>query len=83
MAWDSINIFKLYNNYTSCCSFMQVGIQHYDLIFPDGTTPPKHVLLKFLYIAETTSGAVGVHCKVIYNIDCISIAKKPKLLFYV
>lgn len=43
---------------------MQVGIQHYDLIFPDGSTPSKEILLKFLYIAESAPTAVGVHCKV-------------------
>lgn len=43
---------------------MQVGIQHYDLIFPDGSTPPKNILLKFLYIAESAPAAIAVHCKV-------------------
>lgn len=44
--------------------FTNAGIAHYDLFFPDGTTPPKHILLKFLQIAENTSGAIAVHCKV-------------------
>ncbi|KAJ8925290.1 hypothetical protein NQ315_009119, partial [Exocentrus adspersus] len=43
--------------------FTQVGIQHYDLIFPDGTTPPKDILLKFLNISEMASAAIAVHCK--------------------
>ncbi|KAF7277897.1 hypothetical protein GWI33_009150 [Rhynchophorus ferrugineus] len=49
----------LYDSYT----FLQVGIQHYDLIFPDGTTPPKEVLIRFLYISETSPAAIAVHCK--------------------
>ncbi|CAH1163818.1 unnamed protein product [Phaedon cochleariae] len=43
--------------------FNQVGIQHFDLIFPDGTTPPKDILLKFLTIAEMAPAAIAVHCK--------------------
>nr|XP_023012477.1 dual specificity protein phosphatase CDC14B-like [Leptinotarsa decemlineata] len=43
--------------------FTQVGIQHFDLIFPDGTTPPKDILLKFLAIAEMAPAAIAVHCK--------------------
>lgn len=43
--------------------FRAAGIEHYDLFFPDGSTPPKHILLKFLNIAETARGAIGVHCK--------------------
>ncbi|KAJ8961968.1 hypothetical protein NQ317_000887 [Molorchus minor] len=43
--------------------FTQVGIQHFDLIFPDGTTPPKDILIKFLNIAEMAPAAIGVHCK--------------------
>ncbi|KAG5879920.1 hypothetical protein JTB14_014393 [Gonioctena quinquepunctata] len=44
-------------------AFTQVGIQHFDLIFPDGTIPPKDVLLKFLTIAEMAPAAIAVHCK--------------------
>nr|CAI5849110.1 unnamed protein product [Callosobruchus analis] len=49
--------------------FINAGIQHYDLIFPDGTTPPREVLIRFLTIAEMGPGAVAVHCKVI--LKCI------------
>nr|CAH7743471.1 unnamed protein product [Callosobruchus chinensis] len=44
-------------------NFRNAGIQHYDLIFPDGTTPPREILLHFLTIAEMGPGAVAVHCK--------------------
>lgn len=43
--------------------FRNTGIQHHDLFFPDGSTPPKAILTKFLNIAENTQGAIGVHCK--------------------
>ncbi|VVC98939.1 unnamed protein product [Leptidea sinapis] len=43
--------------------FNNVGITHYDLYFPDGTCPPRHILLKFLQIAEDSQCGIGVHCK--------------------
>ncbi|CAH1991276.1 unnamed protein product [Acanthoscelides obtectus] len=43
--------------------FINAGIQHVDLIFPDGTTPPRDVLIRFLDIAEMGPGAIAVHCK--------------------
>lgn len=46
------------------CSFTNVGINHFDLIFPDGATPPREVLLKFLAISEMAPAAIAVHCKV-------------------
>lgn len=33
------------------------------MYFPDGTTPPKKILLDFLRISETTPGAIAIHCK--------------------
>ncbi|XP_052759097.1 dual specificity protein phosphatase CDC14A-like [Galleria mellonella] len=43
--------------------FSNVGITHYDLFFPDGSCPPRHILFKFLQISEEEDGAVAVHCK--------------------
>lgn len=43
--------------------FRCAGIEHHDLFFPDGSTPSKNVLLKFLNVAENTQGAIAVHCK--------------------
>lgn len=37
---------------------------HHELFFPDGTTPPKEILMKFLHISENSLGAIAVHCKV-------------------
>lgn len=43
--------------------FLSAGIDHLDLIYPDGTNAPMHVLMKFIEACEKTSGAVAVHCK--------------------
>ncbi|KAJ0171508.1 hypothetical protein K1T71_013058 [Dendrolimus kikuchii] len=43
--------------------FTNVGIVHYDLFFPDGSCPPRHILFKFLQISEESEGAIAVHCK--------------------
>ncbi|KAJ8710798.1 hypothetical protein PYW08_009313 [Mythimna loreyi] len=43
--------------------FNNVGIIHYDLFFPDGSCPPRHILFKFLQISEEASCAIAVHCK--------------------
>lgn len=52
-------------------SFTNAGIAHFDLIYPDGSTPSKDILMKFLHIAETAPAAVAVHCKVDkYFCDC-------------
>lgn len=39
------------------------GIEHIDLYFPDGTTPPEPLLLKFLEIVESRPGPIAIHCK--------------------
>ena len=44
-------------------NFTDQGIEHYDLYFPDGTTPSESILLKFLEICETRPGPIAVHCK--------------------
>lgn len=43
--------------------FLSAGIDHLDLIYPDGTNAPMPVLMKFLEACEKTPGAVAVHCK--------------------
>ena len=43
--------------------FMDHGINHHDLYFPDGTCPTDKILERFLEIAETEPGALAVHCK--------------------
>lgn len=43
--------------------FTDAGFEHYDLIYPDGTSPPMAILHRFLRICENSRGAVAVHCK--------------------
>lgn len=43
--------------------FLSAGIDHLDLIYPDGTNAPMAILHKFIDACEKTSGAVAVHCK--------------------
>jgi cell division cycle 14 len=43
--------------------FLNAGIDHLDLIYPDGTNAPMPILMKFLEACEKTPGAVAVHCK--------------------
>uniref|UniRef100_A0A3Q0SZH6 Cell division cycle 14Ab n=1 Tax=Amphilophus citrinellus TaxID=61819 RepID=A0A3Q0SZH6_AMPCI len=43
--------------------FTDAGFNHYDLFFPDGSTPSDIITQRFLHICESTDGAVAVHCK--------------------
>lgn len=43
--------------------FIQNGIRHVDLYFPDGSCPPPDIIEKFLTIAESERGGIAVHCK--------------------
>ena len=43
--------------------FIRNGIQHSDLYFIDGSTPPENIVKEFLMIAENEPGAMAIHCK--------------------
>ncbi|CAH2097738.1 unnamed protein product [Euphydryas editha] len=43
--------------------FLDAGIAHYSLFFPDGSCPPQHILFKFLQLSEENEEAIAVHCK--------------------
>lgn len=43
--------------------FTDVGFEHYDLFFIDGSTPSDNIVRRFLSICENTDGAIAVHCK--------------------
>ncbi|XP_029930165.1 dual specificity protein phosphatase CDC14AB-like isoform X2 [Myripristis murdjan] len=43
--------------------FQDVGFEHHDLFFLDGTTPSDLITRRFLHVCESTEGAVAVHCK--------------------
>lgn len=60
----SANVLEYVLSYMSTFRFNNAGIVHYDLFFPDGSCPPRHILQKFLQISEDAEGAMAVHCKV-------------------
>lgn len=43
--------------------FIQQGFDHFELYFPDGTSPSIEIVHEFLKIAENARGAIMVHCK--------------------
>ncbi|GBG28720.1 Dual specificity protein phosphatase CDC14A [Hondaea fermentalgiana] len=43
--------------------FERAGIRHLDLVYPDGTCPPDHILKRFIEACENNDGAIAVHCK--------------------
>ncbi|TPX36254.1 hypothetical protein SmJEL517_g01462 [Synchytrium microbalum] len=43
--------------------FVDAGVEHVELYFPDGTTPPDHILKRFLELCEQRQGAIAIHCK--------------------
>jgi cell division cycle 14 len=44
--------------------FKDLGINHLELYYLDGSIPTNRILQTFLEACETTLGAVAVHCKV-------------------
>ncbi|KAG5459421.1 MAG: protein-tyrosine phosphatase-like protein [Olpidium bornovanus] len=43
--------------------FLDAGIDHMELYFPDGSCPSDQILQKFLDIADNQPGVIAVHCK--------------------
>ncbi|KAJ8328320.1 cell division control protein 14 [Batrachochytrium dendrobatidis] len=56
-------IIRLNNKTYDKRKFVLAGIEHIELYFPDGTTPPEGILKRFLEICETREGPIAVHCK--------------------
>jgi len=44
-------------------SFVKSGIEHHDMYFVDGTSPPVSIVENFLEVVEAASGVIAVHCK--------------------
>ena len=44
-------------------NFTSAGIAHHDMYFIDGGNPSDAIAQSYIAIAESTEGAVGVHCK--------------------
>lgn len=43
--------------------FIDRGLKHVDLYFPDGSCPPNEIIAKFLHITENEPSGIAVHCK--------------------
>ncbi|KAI8464247.1 MAG: protein-tyrosine phosphatase-like protein [Monoraphidium minutum] len=43
--------------------FLDGGLRHHELYFPDGSNPPTELLLRFMELAEQEPGALAIHCK--------------------
>merc|ERR1719226_383944 len=43
--------------------FIDHGIKHVDLYFPDGSCPSNDIISKFLHVTENEPSAIAVHCK--------------------
>ncbi|XP_026855522.2 dual specificity protein phosphatase CDC14B isoform X3 [Electrophorus electricus] len=43
--------------------FVDMGFDHHDLFFVDGSTPNDAIVTKFMNICENADGAIAVHCK--------------------
>mmetsp|Transcript_23154 Transcript_23154/g.25706 ORF Transcript_23154/g.25706 Transcript_23154/m.25706 type:complete len:212 (+) Transcript_23154:277-912(+) len=43
--------------------FSDYGFEHLDIPYEDGTIPPQKIIDKFLKRAESTEGAIAIHCK--------------------
>ena len=44
-------------------SFLNAGIDHYDLIFADGGVPTEKLVKRFFEIVDKSNGPIAVHCK--------------------
>lgn len=56
-------VIRLNKKYYNQKRFTNAGIDHLDLYYMDGSTPPKHILEKFIQACENAKGAIAVHCK--------------------
>jgi len=43
--------------------FVRNNVNHTDLQFIDGSTPPDSIVKKFLEVSEAERGALAIHCK--------------------
>ena len=55
-----VSIVRLNNNVYDKTKFIEAGIEHIELYFPDGSTPPDGILKKFLDMMESREGIILV-----------------------
>ncbi|KAI8805505.1 dual specificity protein phosphatase [Cladochytrium replicatum] len=56
-------IVRLNNKLYDRKKFVDAGVNHIEMYFPDGTTPPDGILKRFLDLCESRPGPIAVHCK--------------------
>ena len=56
-------VIRLNNKTYDETDFVKNGIKHHDLYFADGSVPSVDIVKQFLEIAESTNGALAIHCK--------------------
>ena len=56
-------VVRLNKKYYDEGKFIAAGIDHKQIYFLDGSTPPERLLLKFLESCEAVEGCIAVHCK--------------------
>ena len=56
-------IVRLNNKLYERQKFLDAGIDHIEMYFPDGTNPPDGILKRFLDLCETREGPIAIHCK--------------------
>ncbi|KAJ3182337.1 Dual specificity protein phosphatase cdc14a [Geranomyces variabilis] len=62
-AHSLTTLVRLNNRTYDRAPLQEAGIEHVELYFPDGTTPPDGILMKFLELCETRANPIAVHCK--------------------
>lgn len=61
--WKVNHVIRLNNAVYDREKFIKNGVNHTDLFFEDGTTPPTKIVDSFLNICEKEKNAIAVHCK--------------------
>ena len=59
-----VTIIRLNNKLYDRKKFTDAGIEHIEMYFPDGTTPPDFILKQFLDLVESRKGSIGVFIRV-------------------
>ncbi|MBN3297799.1 CC14A phosphatase, partial [Amia calva] len=57
------NIVRLNKKMYDAKRFTDLGFEHHDLFFVDGSTPSDAIVKKFINICENAEGGIAVHCK--------------------
>lgn len=62
--------------------FTDMGFDHHDLFFVDGSTPNDAIVTKFMNICENADGAIAVHCKGKLLTFCLVVGLKALAHFF-